>query len=190
MKNILSSVENVVWKTSGSIYKVLIEDEELLKNLESKIRSSIDDNVSYKTNVKGSMTGWKTFLQDKDFKKLLFIYFDMCSIDKIMEQYKSKKDGLFHLNVVAAWGNILKKEDKVIRHKHLGVSWSSVLYFDDYANLKTDAGNIETKRGLVVTLPSYLNHWVEPIQKDVERCSLVWNWSFIPDWIKNEKIDG
>ena len=190
MKNMLSSVENVVWKTSGSIYKVLIEDEKLLKNLESKIKSSIDNNVSYKTNVKGSMTGWKTFLKDKDFDKLLAIYLDRCSIDEIMEQHKSKKDGFFNFRVIEAWGNILKKQDKVIRHKHLGVSWSSVLYFDDYANLKTDAGDIETKRGLVVTLPSYLDHWVEPIQEDVERCSLVWNWSFIPDWVQNEKIDA
>ena len=44
---IKSSVENLKWEISGTIYKVSIENENLLQKLENKIRSNIDDKISY-----------------------------------------------------------------------------------------------------------------------------------------------
>jgi len=34
---IISSVENIEWKVTGSVTKILIQDEQLLKNLQNKI---------------------------------------------------------------------------------------------------------------------------------------------------------
>jgi|TARA_A100001391_G_scaffold74045_2_gene47884 hypothetical protein len=178
---IMSSEETVKWEISGTIHKVLIDDEELLQKLENKIRYNIDDKISYETNVKGRMTHWDTFKKDDTFKKMISKFFHTCSYYGLFQGAKSK-DNLFHFFINNAWGNILKKEEKVVRHHHLGVDYASVLYFDDYSPLCTDAGKIETKRGLVVTIPSYLYHWVEPLDKDIERCTIAWNWSFTKKW--------
>ena len=178
---IKSSVENLKWEISGTIYKVSIENENLLQKLENKIRSNIDDKVSYKTNVKGRMTHWDTFKPDDDFKKLISEFFNKCSYYDIFHGSKSK-DGLFHFFINNAWGNILKKGEKVNRHHHLGVDYASVLYFDNHSPLYTDAGKIKTERGLIVTIPSYLFHWIEPLDKDIERYVIAWNWSFTKKW--------
>ena len=178
---IKSSVENLKWEISGTIYKVSIENENLLQKLENKIRSNIDDKVSYKTNVKGRMTHWDTFKHDDDFKKLISEFFNKCSYYDIFHGAKSK-DGLFHFLINNAWGNILKKGEKVNTHHHLGVDYASVLYFDNHAPLYTDAGKIKTERGLIVTIPSFLFHWVEPLDKDIERYTIAWNWSFTKKW--------
>ena len=178
---IKSSVENLKWEISGTIYKVLIEDENILQKLENKIRSNIDDKISYETNVKGRMTHWDAFKHDDDFKELISEFFNKCSYYDIFHGAKSK-DGLFHFLINNAWGNILKKGEKVNRHHHLGVDDASVLYFDNYSPLYTDAGKIKTERGLIVTIPSFLFHWVEPLDKDIERYTIAWNWSFTKKW--------
>ena len=178
---IKSSVENLKWEISGTIYKVLIEDENILQKLENKIRSNIDDKISYETNVKGRMTHWDAFKHDDDFKELISEFFNKCSYYDIFHGSKSK-DGLFHFLINNAWGNILKKGEKVNRHHHLGVDYASVLYFDNHSPLYTDAGKIKTERGLIVTIPSFLFHWVEPLDKDIERYTIAWNWSFTKKW--------
>ena len=178
---IKSSVENLKWEISGTIYKVLIENENILQKLENKIRSNIDDKISYETNVKGRMTHWDAFKHDDDFKELISEFFNKCSYYDIFHGAKSK-DGLFHFLINNAWGNILKKGEKVDRHHHLGVDYASVLYFDNHSPLYTDAGKIKTERGLIVTIPSFLFHWVEPLDKDIERYTIAWNWSFTKKW--------
>ena len=178
---IKSSVENLKWEISGTIYKVSIENENLLQKLENKIRSNIDDKISYETNVKGRMTHWDAFKHDDDFKELISEFFNKCSYYDIFHGSKSK-DGLFHFFINNAWGNILKKGEKVNRHHHLGVDYASVLYFDNHSPLYTDAGKIKTERGLIVTIPSFLFHWVEPLDKDIERYTIAWNWSFTKKW--------
>ena len=178
---IKSSVENLKWEISGTIYKVSIENENLLQKLENKIRSNIDDKISYETNVKGRMTHWDAFKHDDDFKELISEFFNKCSYYDIFHGSKSK-DGLFHFLINNAWGNILKKGEKVNRHHHLGVDYASVLYFDNHSPLYTDAGKIKTERGLIVTIPSYLFHWIEPLDKDIERYVIAWNWSFTKKW--------
>ena len=178
---IKSSVENLKWEISGTIYKVSIENENLLQKLENKIRSNIDDKISYEPNVKGRMTHWAAFKHDDDFKELISEFFNKCSYYDIFHGAKSK-DGLFHFLINNAWGNILKKGEKVNRHHHLGVDYASVLYFDNHSPLYTDAGKIKTERGLIVTIPSFLFHWVEPLDKDIERYTIAWNWSFTKKW--------
>ena len=115
------------------------------------------------------------------FKKLISEFFNKCSYYDIFHGSKSK-DGLFHFLINNAWGNILKKGEKVNRHHHLGVDYASVLYFDNHSPLYTDAGKIKTERGLIVTIPSFLFHWVEPLDKDIERYTIAWNWSFTKKW--------
>ena len=81
---IKSSVENLKWEISGTIYKVSIENENLLQKLENKIRSNIDDKISYETNVKGRMTHWDAFKHDDDFKELISVSYHFSYIEYIL----------------------------------------------------------------------------------------------------------
>ena len=55
---------------STGIYPV-VED---IHNLMMLVKNNLDPNVSYSTNVKGGMTGWKFFLNDPLFIKFLNYY--------------------------------------------------------------------------------------------------------------------
>ena len=177
----ITSVEIKRWYIEGDVTKILIENEELLQRLEKKIKSNTDQTLSYKTNVKGKMTHWDYFKRDEDFKELVSLYYKICGRYGLWQE-KQDNNNIYHFTVLNAWGNILIKNDKVIRHHHLGTDYSSVLYFDNKAPLCTDAGKIETTRGLIITIPTYLFHWVEKIDKDVERYTLAWNWTFTKAW--------
>ena len=99
-------------------------------------------------------------------------------------EHYDKVNDTYHFLVQNAWGTLMKKNDRVKSHHHLGTDFASVLYFDSHASLNTDAGNFPTERGLIITLPSYCFHSVAKITKDITRCTLAWNWSFAKSWDK------
>lgn len=179
---IISSVENIEWKVTGSVTKILIQDEQLLKNLQNKISLNVDKELSYKTNVKGRMTHWNFFSRDEDFKNLLDQFLKIARRSNIWLEYFNREKNLYFFNISNAWGNILNKNESVTRHHHLGTDYASVLYFDDRSVLCTDAGNFKSQRGLVITMPSYLHHWVEKLTEDTQRYTLAWNWTFAKNW--------
>tara|TARA_R100000656_G_scaffold88853_1_gene64514 strand:- start:1777 stop:2394 length:618 start_codon:yes stop_codon:yes gene_type:complete len=172
------------WLIKGTIIQVRIKDEALLKTLEKKIKTNIDPKLSYKTNVYADMTHWDQFKQDEDFKKLLHRYLVLCGEANLYPEHYDKVNDTYHFLVQNAWGTLMKKNDRVKSHHHLGTDFASVLYFDSHASLNTDAGNFPTERGLIITLPSYCFHSVAKITKDITRCTLAWNWSFAKSWDK------
>ncbi len=177
-----ASLETYKWEIFGQVTQVLIEDENLLINLENKIKNNYNEDLFYKTNVKGRMTHWDFFVRDEHFKKVLSYYFKCLYREGYWLSFFDKQKDRYNTTVMNAWGNCLTKEDHVIRHHHLGSDYASVLYFDDHAPLCTDAGEFKTKRGMVITIPSYLFHWVNPLNKNITRYTLAWNWSFTKEW--------
>ena len=170
------------WTTCGIIVQVQINDEPLLRALEKKIRANIDPKLSYQTNVRAGMTHWDHFKTDEDFKKLLLHYFNLCGDAGLYADVLDKKERKYHFLVQNCWGTVMKKGDFVFNHHHLGTDYSTVLYFDSHAPLCTDVGLLPTKRGLIISLPSYCFHSVKKITKDINRCTLAWNWSFTKGW--------
>ena len=178
----LITTHHIRWTIGGTIVQLQINNEPLLKRLEKKIRANIDSNLSYKTNVYAGMTHWDLFKQDNDFKNLLQEYMTLCGEAGIYSTHYDKVANKYHFLVQNAWGTLMKKNDWVKSHHHLGTDFASVLYFDSHAPLNTDAGNFPTRRGLIITIPSYCFHSVAKITKDITRCSLAWNWTFTKSW--------
>ena len=88
-------------------------------------KNLIDNNISelsYKTNVKGKMTQWNTFVNNKDFQKIILNSAD------IIKYFVA--DGAYCDN---AWGNKLENDDEVISHHHVGsdTTMSGILYLTE-----------------------------------------------------------
>ena len=129
------------------------------------------------------MTSFNFFQKDPDFKKLVSKFFYECSIDALYPGNLNPKTRMYGCNIQNSWGNILTKKDLVGRHHHLGSDWASILYFSD-AVLCTEFNKFKAQRGLIISLPSYVYHWVEPTESDKKRISLAWNWTFEKPWGK------
>jgi len=164
----------------GIFTEFLCEDEALLKRLENKIDQKVGP-LNNKTNVRGKMTDWKCFIKDEDFKNFVQIF--------IRHMHNASFDIVnnvppLEIIIKDAWGSILNKGDEVWQHIH-NDQYASVLYFDDYAPLQTSAGQFDTKRGLLITIPGKCPHWVDEIKEDFSRKTLVFNWQF-KDFVLNK----
>ena len=165
------TLKQLRYNTLTAVHQFTYDDEKALEYFENLIKKNTGE-LDYKTNVKGKMTGWDFFGKDPEFKHF---------INNIFHPTMMKHVGILRgeseklIQVKEAWGNILNKGDKVMRHHHKNNYYSTVIYFDDTSPLCTDVGKFETHRGLVITIEGSLYHWVEPVIK--ERTCLVFNWS-------------
>ena len=156
-------------------YVVVLEFEYTNDERMEYFKKQIDENVgpmNNKTNVKGGMTEYDFFLKDSTFMNFFDKEFFVPEIQKYQQAFTLPNlQGI--ANIRDAWGNKLEKTNEVVSHDHR-CQWSSILYFCDSAPLKTEAGEFETFKGKIITLNGWVQHWVEPVDK--ERYSLVWNW--------------
>ena len=98
-----------------------INDEQLIKNLIEFIKKNKDENLSYKTNVKGHFTGFKSLVQNEYFWEFL---------KKIQKNIKViYKDDFI---ITDAWGNICKIGEEVTGHDHRAVTgFCGILYLTE-----------------------------------------------------------
>ena len=59
--------------------------------------------------------------------------------------------------------------------------WSqdSLFYEDKSTNYTRQ---LNAQRGMIITFPSYVQHWVDPVNIPGKRVTLAWNWSFDKPW--------
>ena len=168
------TLREIIYPTLTKIHEFTYKDELALKYFEDKVRKNIGP-MDYKTNVKGKMTAWNSFINDPEFK----LFINDIFYTTIIKHTPLRGTNETLIQVKEAWGNLLHKEDSVERHHHRNGYYSTVIYFDNVAPLQTDIGDIETFRGKVVTIDGFLYHWVNPVPKD--RINLVFNWSILFD---------
>ena len=84
----------------------------------NKIKKSCtsEDNLNFRTNIKGNMTPYKFFNNDKYFLILLMQF-----IELIDEKYNFPK---YHIK--DAWGFEVSKDEKTLYHSHATSLWSGV----------------------------------------------------------------
>jgi hypothetical protein len=157
------------------IYSSYIKDKSLLRHFKNKIKKDVGGN-NYNTNVKGQMSLFDSFIDDKKFNDFINREFlrEMLYITGIHPEAFDN----FQLVIHNAWGNILNKNDYVKAHEHGACQYSTCLYFSKGESFKTEIGDFEIEEGLLLTVPGYLAHWVNPI-KEKERISMVWNWNIL-----------
>ena len=97
--------------------KILFIDytnEKVISSLEKKIEKNLISSMTKRTNVKGEMTSWNHFINDKDFEK----------ITKFINTYLFKfisitRNNINAVQLVDAWGNRLNKNDYIQKHNHV-----------------------------------------------------------------------
>jgi hypothetical protein len=157
-----------------------LEDRNIINNLINFVKNNKNQDLSYKTNVKGDFTGFKSLIDNSDFHKFLNI---------IQRPIKMIYQNNFIID--SAWGNILKNGGEVIEHAHEGTNaFCGILYlseggpgtfFNQY-NL-----NIEEEIGKFVLFSPELIHSVKKIDKDIERITIAFNMNELRSW---ESIDN
>jgi hypothetical protein len=113
----------------------------------------LKDNNNNITNVKGQMTSWKYFNNNKDFHKILDVAFD-----EIKKNINLKKSYL-----IDSWGIIINKGDNTDLHNHSGSMYSGIVYLNDSEqpiNFPQYNLNIVPKEGTFLFFSSFLDHGV------------------------------
>jgi hypothetical protein len=152
-----------------------INNEQLIKNLIEFVKKNKDENLSYKTNVKGHFTGFKSLIKNNEFITFL---------REIQENIKIIYQENFIIN--DAWGNICKIGEEVTEHDHGSVSgFCGILYlteggpgtyFKEYDIL------VEEEIGKYILFHPSLKHSVKKIENDIERITIAFNMGAIKEW--------
>lgn len=153
----------------------MCEDKNTLKNLTNFVKKNKDSELNYKTNVKGSFSGFESLNDNEDFTTF---------IKSISDPIKL----IYNRNFVikSAWGNILYKDGHVTPHSHSGTTaFCGILYlsengpgtyFQDYDL------TVDEKIGKFVLFSPCLKHKVEKITTDIERITIAFNMNDLSDW--------
>ena len=152
------------------------EDEKILSSLEKKIEKNLIPSMTKRTNVKGEMTAWNQFINDKDLEK----------VTKLINPYLFKflstiRNNINQVELIDAWGNRLNKNDYIQKHDHIVGNWNCIsgnMYFSNkkpgtyFLNLK---GAVQPKRGRIVIFNSNEMHLVDVVKDNDPRYTLAFN---------------
>jgi len=159
-----------------------LNDTDLINNLINFVKNNKDENLSYKTNVKGHFTGFHSLIQNNYFISFL-------------EKIKKNIQIIYKDNFIIkeAWGNICSFGDEVTEHDHSGTTaFSGILYLTENGpgtHFKEYDLTIEEKIGRYVLFSPILKHSVKKIEKNIERISIAFNFHDYKNWESLDKIN-
>lgn len=142
-----------------------INEQYFIDQIEKKL---LEQNLNYKTNVKGKMTLWNAFVNDENFINVLD-YGLKCTKEHI--KYKP----VFLKN---AWGIKIEKNDFTQKHNHDSALYSGILYLNDvkqeleFPDLQIC---IKPKKGTFVTFSAWLDHYTKINKSDVAKYAIPFN---------------
>ena len=152
-----------------------INNPEIINNLINFIKNNKNEELSYKTHVKGYFTGFKSLNENTDFH--LFLKLIQPQIQIIYQE---------NFEIVDAWGNICKKNEEVTEHNHRSVSaFCGILYLSEGGPgtyFKEHDLLIKEEIGKFVLFHPVLFHSVPKINQEIERITLAFNMSGIKEW--------
>tara|TARA_S200002703_G_scaffold151293_1_gene150499 strand:+ start:672 stop:1229 length:558 start_codon:yes stop_codon:yes gene_type:complete len=161
-------------------HQMTFEDDDVLNNLKIKIKKNVSESRKY-TNVKAAMTDWRHFNKDEDFVKIATSLTQNLAYNGL-GFFKNMDQNEYKIEVVESWGILYKKGDETVRHAHQGFQFTSCLYFSNDSILDTDLKKFCTYKGLLLTLPGWVEHCVSKKQTEEERFVLVFNWNIPNHW--------
>jgi len=152
-----------------------IDNKDIINNLIHFIKNNKDNQLSYKTNVKGHFTGFNSLVENKDFINFLKI---------IQPQIKIIFQDNFQIQ--DAWGNICKCNEEVTEHDHGQISaFCGILYLSENGPgtyFKQYDLTINEEIGKYVLFHPKLLHNVKKIENNIERITLAFNMNVIKPW--------
>ena len=146
------------------------KDKKILDDLKQDVVENVLDWYYYKTNIKGHMTSYKRYTEER--KKMF----------KPVIDFLNEK----RLHVIEAWGGVLKKGDYVAEHNHMpkvtehntGLNASGVLYLTDVlpgTYFKKYDTTIKPEVGKIIIFGNDLFHEVKPSTSDEDRINIAFN---------------
>jgi hypothetical protein len=158
-----------------------IDNKDIINNLINFVKNNKDEELSYKTNVKGHFTGFFSLVKNNDFINFL---------KEIQPQIKTVYQDNFIIS--EAWGNLCKIGEEVTEHSHAGVSgFCGILYLTDGGPgtyFKEYDLLIKEEIGKFILFHPILNHSVKKIENDIERITVAFNMEQFKNWEKNDNI--
>jgi hypothetical protein len=119
----------------------------------SKIKEgcALENAMSFKTNIKGLMTPYNHFVEDKKFISLI-----QPLIDFVDDNYDNPNYHLWN-----AWGHEVRQREKTAVHSHSDALWSGVIYLNssnqllDFPQIKEQ---IKPEEGTFAIFSPFLKH--------------------------------
>ena len=157
----------------GFILEYQFENLNFVNNLKKEIKNRVG-SMDYKTNVKGKMTDFKEFVNNKIIHSLL----------------KECVEATYVLNLPKAdlkeaWGNILKTGDSVDIHSHRNSIISGILYLTEEGPgtyFPQFNKTIDEKIGKVVLFNGNLLHSVPVYKGSEDRYTIAFNFEEVAPW--------
>jgi len=144
---------------------------DVIHNLMIMVKSNLDPKMKNYTNVKGGMTDWSYFLDKTDF--INFITF-------LINKYQTTHNDIFRhflqrRTVQSAWGNEIKKGDKLKYHTHPCIH--GILYLTKGCDLIFPELNIKItpEPGDYYIFPPEVLHGFDTSTLENNRYSLIFN---------------
>ena len=129
--------------------KVNINSEYFIKSINNGIKSTSNEN--YKSYVKGQMTAWNYFMQEKMFNQLLQQFINVVDQNLSLPNYVLND----------AWGYCLKQNEHTNFHHHRPFLWSGAIYLNkhsqtlDFPQIKQ---SVKPEKGRFALFSSFLEH--------------------------------
>jgi hypothetical protein len=149
------------------LYEIQLEvdDKYFINEIEDSLKKV---NLYYKTNVKGTMTAWNAFCENKKFLNVL----------QEGVQYISKYIQFGKSSLESAWGLKIEKGDYTERHNHATSSFSGILYLNDvdqeliFPDLNL---SVKPKKGTFLIFSPWLDHMTDINKSDLVKYAIAFN---------------
>lgn len=144
---------------------------DIIHNFILQIKNNLDSKMENYTNVKGGMTNWKYFIDKIDF---------MNFVAHIINKHQITHPNLFQFflekyEILNAWGNEIKPNDKLTYHAH--PCYHGILYLTKGCDLIFPELNIKItpKPGDYYIFPPQIEHGFDEYNGENNRYSIVFN---------------
>jgi hypothetical protein len=170
-----------IYQTNIEVPVFFIETKQNISEYKNTLISQIEEgiktsNLNYKTNLKGKMTDWLYFKENKNFFKIL---------DQFFSEIKSNCPQLKSTVLYNAWGIKVEKGDKTIPHNHYEFCYSGILYLNstdlpiDFYDLNI---SITPQEGTFLFFSPILKHGTKENLSNDPKYAIVFNFSEKKDW--------
>ena len=144
---------------------------DIIHNFILDIKNNLDSSMDNYTNVKGGMTGWHYFVDKPNFVNFMTFLINKHqeTHPEIFEYFLERK------NVQDAWGNEIKKGDRLEWHMHSFLH--GVLYLTKGCDLILPELNLKItpEPGDYYIFPPEIMHGFDESKEDFNRYSLIFN---------------
>ena len=126
------------------------------------------DNMSHITNVRGSMTRWNFFNDDKNFLNVLSKFINYVDDNLDLARYRLQ----------SSWGLKLQKFENTNFHGHMESPWSGVLYLNDsdqnliFPQIKQQ---VKPDEGVFSLFSGFLEHGCEKNMSNTPKYGIAFN---------------